>query len=59
MTKREKYIRNEAITCIELLKGFDRVTNEQKTIEDLSGYILELTNKEEKRFGKRKNNTEE
>ena len=41
--KRIDFMRKEAITCIELLKGFDSLDNSQQAIDDLSNYILELT----------------
>ena len=39
----KKHMRQQAIDCIELLKGFSKMTNEQKAIEELAGYVLELT----------------
>jgi hypothetical protein len=46
--ERNEFIRKEAITALELIKGFTpeqraNFSNELKTVEEFSGYILELT----------------
>ena len=46
--RRKVFIRKQAITVDELMKGFlpeqrDNFSNELKTIEELTGYIMELT----------------
>lgn len=42
---RKKYIRRQAVDTLELTKGITgKRDNTLKTMEELAGYILELTN---------------
>ncbi len=48
-SSRHLFIRQQAVNTLELTKGFlpeqrDKFSNEMKTMEELAGYVLELTN---------------